>query len=299
MKRIEVTTEQVEQPLIDTHTHVVPPEVVSDRDRYLDSDLWFRRLYTNPRRKLATAEDVVLEMSRACVETTVSFGFAWRDPSLCVLNNDYILEQAALNPCGLVPFCVVSPADLEFSIVEMERCSRNGAVGVGELFPEGQGWDLGDRGAVGAFINAVRDLGLILNLHVTEPVGHDYPGKDSTTPASVWPMIEMAGGEVPIILSHWGGGAAFYELMPEVRELARQLYYDSAASHLLYRPDVFHTMAGFAPDRILFGSDYPLITQRRALRHLRAANLAPDVLAGLLGRNATRLGLTGKTGMSE
>ena len=280
-------------PIIDTHTHVVPPDVADDRERFLEADLWFRRLYANPRRTLATADDAALEMARSGVNTTVAFGFAWRDPSLCVLNNDYILEQAASHPESLVPYCVVSPSDLEFSIVEMERCRRRGAVGVGELFPEGQGWNLHDRGALREFIGAVRGLGLVLNLHVSEPAGHDYPGKDSTTPAAIWPLIEMAGGEVPIVLSHWGGGAAFYELMPEVRDLTRQIYYDSAASHLLYVPHVFDVMARLAPGRILFGSDFPLMTQRRALRHVRAAGLDATVMAALLGGNARTLGLGG------
>ena len=280
-------------PTIDAHTHVVPPDIVANREHYLEADLWFRRLYANPRRTLATADAVALEMARSGVDTTVAFGFAWRDPSLCVLNNDYILEQAAAHPESLVPFCVVAPADLEFSIVEMERCRRRGAVGVGELFPEGQGWNLQDRGALRAFIGAVRGLELVLNLHVSEPAGHDYPGKDSTTPAAIWPLIEMAGGEVPIVLSHWGGGAAFYELMPEVRDLTRQIYYDSAASHLLYLPAVFEVMVRLAPDRILFGSDFPLMTQRRALRHVRAAQLDPDTMAALLGGNAAKLGLHG------
>ncbi len=277
--------------IVDAHTHIVPPEVVKDRSTYLDSDLWFRRLYTNERRRLATGDDLRASMERSGVATSVTFGFAWRDASLCVLNNDYILEEAARNPGLFVPFCVVVPSDLEFSIVEMERCRRRGAVGVGELFPEGQGWNLRDLGAVRAFVDSVRELGLILNLHVTEPAGHYYPGKDSTTPELIWPLIEAAGGEVPIVLSHWGGGAAFYELMPEVQEVARNLYYDSAASHLLYRPDVFRIMAQLAPERILFGSDYPLISQRRALRHSSSALSSDGDAAALLELNARRLGL--------
>ncbi len=277
--------------IVDAHTHVVPPEVIERRATYLEADLWFRRLYLNERRRLATADDLLAGMRRAGVDASVTFGFAWRDPSLCVLNNDYILEQAAAQPRRLVPFCVVVPSNLEFSIVEMERCRRRGAIGVGELFPEGQNWNLRDRGGVRAFIEAVRDLGLILNLHVSEPAGHVYPGKDSTTPEAIWPLIEVAAGEVPIVLSHWGGGAGFYELMPEVRELSRNLYYDSAASHLLYRPEVFPVMARLAPRRVLFGSDYPLISQARSLRRVRDADLETEESRWLLGENAQRLGL--------
>ena len=284
--------------VIDAHTHVVPPEVIRDRAAYLEADLWFRRLYLNERRRLATASDLRASMRRAGVSASVTFGFAWRDPSLCVMNNDYVLEEAARRPGELLPFCVVVPGDIEFSIVEMERCRRRGALGVGELFPEGQQWDLRDTGAVRTFLDAVADMGLILNLHVSEPAGHVYPGKDSTTPEIIWPIVEMAAGEIPIVLSHWGGGIGFYELMPEVNELTHRLYYDSAASHLLYRPEVFGLMAELAPGRILFGSDYPLITQSRALSRTRAAGLSDSNLQALLVENARRLGVCARPGQT-
>lgn len=281
---------------IDAHTHVVPPDVVDGRRRYSRADIWFGRLYRDERRVLATADDLRRSMRRAGLSASVAFGFAWRDPGLCRANNDYVLEAAAAGTAAdarIVPFCVVPPGDPDFAAAEMERCRRQGAVGVGELFPQGQGWNLSDRAAVRSFMDAVRALGLILTVHTSEPVGHAYPGKDSTSPAAVWPLIEAAEGEVPLILAHWGGGLAFYELMPEIHRQAHNVYYDSSASHLLYRPGVYRLMSELAPGRILFGSDYPLIRQTRALRLAREAGLPPDDLASLLGGNAERLGLGG------
>ncbi|HEU0169392.1 MAG TPA: amidohydrolase family protein, partial [Chloroflexota bacterium] len=53
------------------------------------------------------------------------------------------------------------------------------------------------------------------------------------------------------------------------------LYYDSAATEYLYDPRVFATVAGLAgEDRVLFGSDFPLLSQRRALNHATAAGVA-------------------------
>ena len=279
---------------IDVHTHIVPSDVVNGRRRYSQADLWFGRLYRNERRVLATADDLCRSMRRAGLAASVTFGFAWRDPGLCRVNNDYVLEAAAASNVGsgqIVPFCVVPPGDLDVAVAEMERCQALGAVGVGELFPQGQGWNLNDRAAVRAFMDSVRTLGLIVTVHTSEPVGHAYPGKDSTTPAAIWSLVEAAEGDVPIILAHWGGGLAFYELMPEVHLQAQNVYYDSSASHLLYRPDIYRVMSQLAPGRVLFGSDYPLIRQTRALRLAREAGLPPGSLAALLGGNARRLGL--------
>ena len=281
--------------LVDVHTHIVPPDVVKGRRRYSQADIWFGRLYRNERRVLATEENLRRSMRRAGLAASVAFGFAWRDPGLCRANNDYVLDAAAARNQGggrIFPFCVVPPGDPDCAAAEMERCQAFGAVGVGELFPQGQGWNLNDRSTVRSFIDAVRRLGLILTVHTSEPVGHDYPGKDSTTPASIWALIEAAEGDVPIILAHWGGGLAFYELMPEIRQQAQNVYYDSSASHLLYRPEIYRVMSRLAPGRVLFGSDYPLIRQTRALRLAREAGLMADDLGALLGGNARRLGLS-------
>ena len=279
---------------IDVHTHIVPPDVVLGRRRYSQADLWFGRLYRNERRVLASTDDLRRSMRRAGLAASVAFGFAWRDSGLCRANNDYVLDAAAAsNDDGgqILPFCVVPPGDLDFAAVEMERCRARGALGVGELFPQGQGWNLNDRSALQYFVDTVRSLSLILTVHTSEPVGHTYPGKDSTTPDSVWSVIEAAEGEVPIILAHWGGGLAFYELMPEVHQLAQNVFYDSSASHLLYRPEVYQVMSQLAPGRVLFGSDYPLIRQTRAIRLASQAGLTSQDLAALLGGNARSLGL--------
>ena len=50
-------------------------------------------------------------------------------------------------------------------------------------------------------------------------------------------------------------------------------------------------MARLAPGRVLFGSDFPLTSQRRMLRRVRKAGLDEPDLAALLGENAARAGL--------
>ena len=95
---------------------------------------------------------------------------------------------------------------------------------------------------------------------------------------------------MPLILAHCGGGFAFYELMPEVAALTEQVYYDTAAAAYLYRPAaVVARLQDLAPGRVLFGSDYRLLSQRRMLRYVREAGLPPEAAAAVLGGNAARL----------
>ena len=77
---------------------------------------------------------------------------------------------------------------------------------------------------------------------------------------------------VKIICAHWGGGLPFYALMPEVRAALRNVYFDSAATLLLYGGGVFSVAAQAAGiDRVLFASDYPLLDQAEVIAQAREA----------------------------
>jgi predicted TIM-barrel fold metal-dependent hydrolase len=75
--------------------------------------------------------------------------------------------------------------------------------------------------------------------------------------------------------------------MPEVHASAANLWYDSAAALYLYRPEIFPLVARVAGvQKILWGSDFPLISQRRMLVYARESGLDTEELALTLGGNA-------------
>ena len=57
------------------------------------------------------------------------------------------------------------------------RCAEAGLRGIGELHPDMQGYDLGDLDTMAPLMETVREHGLIVTTHSSEPVGHAYPGK--------------------------------------------------------------------------------------------------------------------------
>ncbi len=82
----------------------------------------------------------------------------------------------------------------------------------------------------------------------------------------------------------------FYALMPEVPEVLSNTYFDTAASTFLYRPEVFDAVAGLVgADKILFGTDYPLIPQRRLVQQVERSGLDAPAREAILGGNAARL----------
>jgi predicted TIM-barrel fold metal-dependent hydrolase len=128
-----------------------------------------------------------------------------------------------------------------------------------------------------------------LLLHANESVGHDYAGKTDMRLRDLWRFVEQAGG-VTLVLAHWGGGFFFYELMKSVAKRVESLYYDTAASPFLYYPKIYRVAADIlGPDRILFGSDFPLIRPSRYRREMKEGGLSADLQRRILGQNACDL----------
>ena len=275
--------------IIDFHTHAFPPWLRDNRVRYLETDATFSALFGDRRARIATADELVEAMDADGVDASVVMAMGWTDHGLAREVNDYIAESARRYPGRLYGFGGVNPAWGERAAREAERCAAAGLVGVGELHPDTQGYDIGDERAMAPLMEAARHLDLIVTTHSSEPVGHTYPGKGTTCPESLWRFI-LAFPDVDIVCAHWGGGLPFYALMPEVWESLSNVYFDSAASPFLYSPSVFPTVAALVGrERVLLGSDYPLLPARRLIDQARRTVASHDDLAAFLGRNAERL----------
>ena len=293
--------------IVDFHTHVFPPQVREQREEYLRQDATFRELYSDPHSKLASAEEVLASMDDAGVDVSVIVGFAWGEIDLCRQTNDYILEAAARSSGRLVAFCCVPARAGDEARSEVQRCAAAGARGLGELRPsagggfasgeepaEGlrpwnQGDDLADSDEAGLLAWASSAYDLPLLLHVSEPVGHRYPGKRGLELPSLYRFLESYPG-VTVVAAHWGGGLPFYTLMPEVKEALASTFFDTAASPLLYDPLIYRRAIDLVgADRILFASDFPLLSQGRCLAQVREAGLREEEQRLILGENARRL----------
>ena len=273
--------------IIDFHTHIFPPEMCANRERYLDQDRWFRALYSNPKARMATAEDLIAAIDEAGVDVAVTFGFAWADERLCREHNAYVVDAMRRYPDRLVGFAMAQPLAGRQAIADAEWCLDRGLRGIGELMPDGQDYTWDDD-AVQPFVQFVAERGVPLLTHSNESLGHAYPGKGDVGPAMLY-RLAMRYPALTLVCAHWGGGLPFYELMPEVRAACANVYYDTAASVYLYDDAIYRVAEACAPGKVLFGSDYPLVKPGRYVKRIRALGLAPDVEAALLGGTAARL----------
>jgi hypothetical protein len=78
--------------------------------------------------------------------------------------------------------------------------------------------------------------------------------------------------------------------MPEVGKALSNVYFDTAATPFLYKPQIFKQVADIiGSDRILFGSDYPLLSPKRIIDQIESSGLSQKDKAKILGGNAKRL----------
>lgn len=246
-------------------------------------------LYSKKDAKLATAEELIASMDKNGVDISVIVNYGWTTHELCVETNDYILESIARYPQRLIGFCAVQPNSYEAATAEIERCTRAGIRGVGEMRPDMQLFDFSDEEIMGPLIETIKRYKLTLLIHASEPVGHEYPGKGSITPDMLYPFI-ASYPDLTIVCAHWGGGLPFYSLMPEVKQAMSNVFFDTAASPLLYSPQVYNQVVQLAgDDKILFGSDYPLLEQSRVIKEIKSLDLPEKTKSLILSGNAQRL----------
>ena len=271
-----------------------PPSFGERREEIARRDATFRELYSNPQAVLASADDLLAAMDEAGVDVAVAVGIGWTDVGVAREANDYLAESVARSGGRLLAFGSVNPAWGDDALAEVERFAAAGLVGVGELHPDTQGFSIDDAAVMGPLMATAKRLGMPVLTHASEPVGHSYAGKGTVTPDKLLRFIEGFPGQT-VIAAHWGGGLPFYAMMPEVKAALADAYFDTAASPFLYTPDIFQIVARvLGAERVLFGTDFPLIKHPRLLAQIRESGLSDAEQAMITGGNAARLlGLDG------
>ncbi len=275
--------------LIDFHTHIFPDFIRDDRARYFADEPAFTLLYESSKSKMVGAEQLIAEMDAQGVDKAVTFGFPWRTAETFQRHNDYILEAVARYPDRLIGFCCMDALEPS-APAEVERCLKAGLGGVGELAFYCSDLECQDMGAMDEIMALAQSFDRPVMIHTNEPVGHDYPGKTKNTLAQIYAMVKKYTGN-RLILAHWGGGIFWYNLMKkEVAQALSHVWFDTAASPYLYRPEVYRLAVELAgPEKILFGTDYPLLSAKRYLAEMDQAGVSAAHKQMICGGNAAAL----------
>lgn len=275
--------------IIDFHTHLFPESICSGRQACCESEPAFDMLYRSPKSRLVSAPELLAAMDENGVDQSVVFGFPWHSVELFRRHNDFIMNTVQRHPDRLIGFGCFDPGNRE-AAREAERCLDGGLAGVGELAFYRSGIDDERLAQLAPIMDICRERGRPVMIHTNEPVGHDYPGKTPNTLSQIYRMVERFAANT-IVLAHWGGGLFFFRLLKKgVKDSLRNVYFDTAASPFLYDEAIYRIAIQLAGvDKILFGSDFPLIPPARYFREIEASGLSAAERRQICGLNARRL----------
>lgn len=209
-------------------------------------------------------------------------------------NNEHRLAMVDQYPKRLVAFAGVQMRalndDPEATLGNIRRLIARGCRGIGELrlFSEGYGVD---NPSLHALIGVAIELDVPIHFECTSTVGEYYPGRigtmlyDFERLANLYPKLKM-------ILSSWGGGLCLFEMMPELPEKLKNVYYSTGSPVDDFNVGVMlRTVPRVCyPRKILYGSAAPI---RSRQIDVYTGSAAPrEVIQAILGLNiALLLGL--------
>nr|WP_274543185.1 amidohydrolase family protein [Microbacterium sp. CPCC 204701] len=274
---------------LDMHTHVstsvsADPSVVDERRSQMA--------------KFFKAEDVgagtlpdLAQYYRSRNMAAVSFTVDKNPDVAPELTDDEILAIAARENDTIVPFGSVHPARGEAGARRAEELIAGGIRGF-KFHPNGQEFFPNDRIAY--------DLYEVLNAHRIPALFHTG---QSGAGAGV-----RGGGGIRLKYSnplHLDDVAVDFPDMPIILAHPSFPWQDEALAVAVHKPQVYIELSGWSPkyfppnlvqyantllrDKVLFGSDFPLITPDRWLRDLDEVGIREEVHPALLKGNAIRL----------
>jgi len=275
--------------IIDCHTHIFPEEIRKNREAFCKRDEGFWSIYNQSNAKMAGVGDLIAAMDESGIDRSVICGFPWSQPDLCSLHNQYLLEAASRYPNRLVAFVILLFSNPDWSEKELNRAMKSGARGVGEVAFYRDEVSSQDIRSMKPVLTQMEKQRIPLLLHTNETIGHSYPGK-GRTPLERFYELVLSFPNLPIIFGHWGGGLPFYELMPEVTKGMTNVYYDTAASPFIYSKKIYAIVSQIVGvEKILFGTDFPLISARRYFKELEECDLSEEDRKKILGLNFSKM----------
>jgi hypothetical protein len=207
------------------------------------------------------------------------------------LGNDEVLAAAEANPDVLIPFGSVDPHKGKLGVREARELIERGVRGF-KFHPNIQAFSPDDR-AFYPLYETIAEAGLIALFHSgTTGIGAGMPGGGGVKLKYSNPMLvdDVAADlpELDIILAH-----------PSFP------WQEEALAIATHKPNVYIDLSGWSPkyfpeilvqyintrlkDKMLFGSDYPLITPDRWLADFEKLPIRDEVRPLVLKENAARL----------
>lgn len=274
---------------VDAHGHSsLPDDLAEAASAYFRTD--------GPRPDLDSIAQYYRERSMAAVVFTVDSQTALGHAPI---SSAEIAEGAARNNDVLIPFGTVDPRRGREAVDAARRLIEDHGVRGFKFHPTVQGFDPSDP-AYAPLYAVLEDAGIIALFHTGQTgIGAGMPGGRGMRLALSNPMLlDGVAADFPqlqIIMAH--PSVPWQDEALSVATHKHNTWIDLSGWSPKYFPETLVRAANsYLKDRILFGSDFPLLTPERWLADVEKTTLQPHVMPGILKLNAARLlGLTTPT----
>jgi uncharacterized protein len=206
--------------------------------------------------------------------------------------NEEIAEAAAANPDVLIPFASIDPGKGPRAVEEARRLIADYGVRGFKFHPNIQAFFPNDP-AVYPLYEVIAEAGLPVLFHSGHSgIGSGLPGGGGIRLKYSNPMfvddVAVDFPELTIVLAH--PSFPWQEEAISVALHKAQVYIDLSGWSPKYFPPVLVQYANtLLKDRVLFGSDYPVLTPDRWLADFERADFKDEVRPLILKQNAARL----------
>ncbi|GAA4415771.1 4-hydroxyphenyl-beta-ketoacyl-CoA hydrolase [Georgenia halophila] len=276
---------------IDVHTHVLASvSQVSGEDEVEHSEAMAKYFKTDMVRP--TVHDLATtyrELNMMCVAFTVDT--SWATGEEPAVSNDELCDLAAEHPDVIIPFGTVDPHGGRRAAREVRRLAERGVRGF-KFHPSSQQFYANDRDVYPIY-EAIEETSTIALFHSGHTgAGAGRPGGGGIRLKYANPMyaddVAVDFPELRIILAH-----------PSFP------WQDEALSVALHKPYVYIDLSGWSPKyfppnlvqyartllkrKMLFGTDYPVITPERWMKDFERLGYDEDVTRLIMRDNAAAL----------
>ena len=250
----------------DVHTHAFHPKVADKVLAQLEGH------YDIPPVGLGTAGDLLARLACVGIQRAVVLNAATA-PAQVIPANEFVLGLARTHP-EVIPFGTLHPADPGWHDA-MEGLWRNGVRGI-KLHADFQGFRLDDP-ALDPIFEEGRGRFCFM-LHVGDRLP---PDRNPSSPGKVARILDRHPG-ITVIAAHLGGYLHWQFALEHL--VGRDVFLDTSSA-LPFLDDVTlrEIFSRHAPERMLFGSDYPLFDPgTEAARLQQRLALGDDALERLM-----------------
>ena len=271
---------------IAVHVHAWAPGAAEEDPMLVQAAKYFGDV--KPPATLDDMANYYRERRMACVVFTVD----GKNQTRAHVTNDEVLAFAERNDDIVIPFVSVDPTRGTAGVREAERLIETGAVRGFKLHPQTQGFFANDP-AYYPFYEVIEAARLPIIVHS----GHSGMGTGMRGGGG----IRLKYGN-PMLLDDV---AVDFPDMPIIIAHPSFPWQDEALSVCLHKPQVYIDLSGWSPKyfpanlvqyantqlkhKMLFGSDYPVLTPDRWMRDFAQLPIKDEVRPLILKENAVRL----------